>query len=80
MVVYLPRGGSRSYVDDKVSYADCVDGDLFSLLELNAMLKDLGYVKKVPMWYHFRAPDSDLYFGLHDLATHSDVRFLDLCV
>ena len=39
---------------------------------------EIGYKNKVPTFYHFRIPESDLDVGLHALANGQDLlKFLD---
>ncbi|KAL4581505.1 hypothetical protein LXL04_006027 [Taraxacum kok-saghyz] len=59
---------SRRYVDGTVDFFDYVDIDLFSVHELDAMVKELGYVERKGLNYHFLIPELDLDFGLLPLV------------
>ena len=55
------------------NYIDQVDVDLFSVIELNDMVKKIGYKKRNLMYYHFKIPNSNLDYGLQALGNDQDV-------
>ncbi|GJU97414.1 hypothetical protein Tco_1326685 [Tanacetum coccineum] len=72
----------RCYTNGTFNYVDFVDSDLFSVMELQEMLKTLGYpMKKNKMYYHFKIPNSNLDYGLQALGNDADVinlvRYID---
>ncbi|KAJ9546885.1 hypothetical protein OSB04_019428 [Centaurea solstitialis] len=70
--LFTKRPG-RQYIQGKISYVDLVDGDELSVHEINAMVKELGYTGKYPMYYHFLTPDCNLDVGLRALGNDQDV-------
>ncbi|GKB15557.1 hypothetical protein Tco_0849480 [Tanacetum coccineum] len=72
----------RCYTNGTFNYVDFVDSDLFSVMELQEMLKTLGYpMKKNKMYYHFKIPNSNLDYGLQAFGNDADVinlvRYID---
>ena len=64
----------RTYTNGKHNYVDFIDVDLFSVIELNDMVKMLGYKGKgCKMFYHWRVPNSELDYGLQALGGDMDV-------
>ncbi|KAL4573287.1 hypothetical protein LXL04_020087 [Taraxacum kok-saghyz] len=74
------KSRSRRYVDGTVDYFYYVDIDLFSVHELDAMVKELGYVERQGLNYHFLIPELDLDFGLLPLVIDGDVHALSTYV
>ncbi|KAJ9535292.1 hypothetical protein OSB04_un001609 [Centaurea solstitialis] len=70
--LFTKRPG-RQYIQGKISYVDLVDGDELSVHEINAMVKELGYTGKYPMYYHFLTLDCNLDVGLRALGNDQDV-------
>ena len=54
---------------------DRVDAEVFSVFELDKMVRQLGYTCKNegPLFYHYLRPMSDLDVGLYALACGEDV-------
>ncbi|GKB39857.1 mutator type transposase [Tanacetum coccineum] len=72
----------RCYTNGTFNYVDFVDADLFLVIELQEMLKTLGYKnKKNKMYYHFKIPNNNLDHGLQALGNDADVmnlvRYID---
>lgn len=63
----------KSYVGGETSYIDIVDGDEFSLHELDRMITKLGYPENLVIMYHYLDPTSDLNHGLRDFQTDAHV-------
>ncbi|GJZ76658.1 hypothetical protein Tco_0641330 [Tanacetum coccineum] len=62
----------RCYTNGTFNYVD-----LFSVIELQEMLKTLGYKnKKNKMYYHFKIPNNNLDHGLQALGNDADVMNL----
>ncbi|GJT78822.1 hypothetical protein Tco_1045547 [Tanacetum coccineum] len=79
MVVVEWKVRDYEYPIDK---PEAYDSDLFSVMELQEMLKTLGYpMKKNKMYYHFKIPNSNLDYGLQALGNDADVinlvRYID---
>ncbi|KAL4585030.1 hypothetical protein LXL04_009643 [Taraxacum kok-saghyz] len=74
------KSRSIRYVDGTVDYFDYVDIDLFSVHELDVMVKELGYVERQGLNYHFLIPELDLDFGLLPLLIDGDVHVLSTYV
>ncbi|CAI9280011.1 unnamed protein product [Lactuca saligna] len=53
-----------------------VDIEEFSVHEMDAIMKGLGYSFPPVIYYHFRLPKGDMNFGLHALGNNDDVRNL----
>nr|GEX29977.1 transposase, MuDR [Tanacetum cinerariifolium] len=67
----------RCYTNGTFNYVELVDVDLFSVIELQEMLKTLGYKnKKNKMYYHFKIPNNNLDHGLQALGNDADVMNL----
>ncbi|KAJ0507983.1 putative transposase, mutator type, transposase, MuDR, plant, MULE transposase [Helianthus annuus] len=66
----------RTYVKGEVMYVDRVDGDTFSVHEVDQMILELGYQKEQTICYHFRVPEGDMDSGLQALVNDDDVRKL----
>ncbi|KAJ9540608.1 hypothetical protein OSB04_027114 [Centaurea solstitialis] len=73
----------RRYERGKIHIVDLVDPDKFSVLELEEMMKEIGYKSPRPTYYHFVVPGKDLDYGLHALGSDRDViemlKFVDGC-
>ncbi|CAI9281987.1 unnamed protein product [Lactuca saligna] len=63
----------RKYVEGRLAFFDFVDTDLFSVHDLNDMIREIGYSKDDTMYYHYRIPILDLDFILKALGTDQDV-------
>ena len=62
------KSPGRKYIDGTVSYVDDVDIDLFSIHELDDMVRELGYKGEHIVYYH-----------LCILKFPSDYELLPLC-
>ncbi|KAJ9553771.1 hypothetical protein OSB04_017816 [Centaurea solstitialis] len=73
----------RRYERGKIHIVDLVDPDKFSVIELEEMMKEIGYKSPRPTYYHFVVPGKDLDYGLHALGSDRDViemlNFVDGC-
>nr|GEW91263.1 transposase, MuDR [Tanacetum cinerariifolium] len=72
----------RCYTNGTFNYVDFVDADLFSVIELQEMLKTIGYEnKKYKLYHHFKIPHNNLDYGLQALGNDADVinlvRYMD---
>ena len=67
------KSPGRKYVDGTVSYVDDVDTDLFSVHELDDMVRELGYKGEQTLYYHFCIPEFPLDYGLLPLGNDQDV-------
>lgn len=47
------------YIDGNISYVDMVDIDEFSVHQLNIVIKGLGYVVPLMIYYHLRISNCD---------------------
>ncbi|CAI9259243.1 unnamed protein product [Lactuca saligna] len=56
-----------------VTYVDMVDIEEFSIHEMDAIMKGLGYSIPPVIYYHFRVPKGDMHFGLRALGNDEDV-------
>lgn len=65
-----------SYVDGSIVYVDLVDIDEFSIHEMDAIMKGLGYSVPPVIYYHFLVPNGDFHFGLRPLGNDDDLRNL----
>ncbi|KAJ9565744.1 LOW QUALITY PROTEIN: hypothetical protein OSB04_001710 [Centaurea solstitialis] len=63
----------RRYERGKIHIVDLVGPDKFSVLELEGMMKEIGYKSPRPTYYHFVVPGKDLDYGLHALGSDRDV-------
>ncbi|GKE23175.1 hypothetical protein Tco_1434687 [Tanacetum coccineum] len=61
------------YVRGKLNYVGKIDMDLFNVDELHMFVKDLGYVPKQLMFYHYKLPGKSLDYGLRPLSCDADV-------
>ncbi|GJY90366.1 mutator type transposase [Tanacetum coccineum] len=59
------RGGKANWFED-------VDADSFSAIEVQTMVKDLGYVNK-DLQFYYKIPNSNLDIGLKPLSCEKDV-------
>ncbi|KAM1234908.1 hypothetical protein ACFX2J_004434 [Malus domestica] len=64
------------YVGGKVDFFDYCDKDFMSLLEVDDMVKELGY-ENVFMSNQYRIPGMEIRNGMKPLMTHSDV--INMC-
>ncbi|KAL4573250.1 hypothetical protein LXL04_020049 [Taraxacum kok-saghyz] len=71
---------SRRKVDGTIDFFNYVDTDLFSVHEVDAMVKELGYMEKKGLNYHFLILELDLDFGLLPLVIDGDVHALSIYV
>ncbi|PWA41172.1 transposase, MuDR, MULE transposase domain protein [Artemisia annua] len=60
------------YIGGKVNWVDDIDADLFSVVEVSNMMKELGY-ENAPMAYYYKKPTTDLDNGLTKLDIDKDV-------
>nr|KAJ0196117.1 hypothetical protein LSAT_V11C700366090 [Lactuca sativa] len=67
------KAPGRKYVDGVVAYADDVDTDLFSVHELDDMVRELGYKTELTLYYHLCIPEYPLDYGLMALGNDQDV-------
>nr|KAJ0220763.1 hypothetical protein LSAT_V11C200050740 [Lactuca sativa] len=67
------KAPGRKYVDGVVAYVDYVDTDLFSVHELDDMVRELGYKTEQTLYYHFCIPEYPLDYGLMPLGNDQDV-------
>nr|KAJ0219497.1 hypothetical protein LSAT_V11C300137670 [Lactuca sativa] len=65
-----------NYIDGTVTYVDMVDIEEFSVHEMDAIMKGLGYSVPPVIYYHFWLPKGDMHFGLRALGNDDDVRNL----
>ncbi|CAI9261810.1 unnamed protein product [Lactuca saligna] len=65
-----------NYIDGTVTYVDMVDIEEFSVHEMDAIMKGLGYSVPPVIYYHFRLPKGDMHFGPRALGNDDDVRNL----
>ncbi|CAI9289984.1 unnamed protein product [Lactuca saligna] len=66
----------RRYVGGSIDYIDYVDMDVFSVHELDDMMKEIGYINGEPIYYHFLIPEIEIDYGLLPLGNDSDVLLL----
>ena len=62
-----------NYIEGIVTYVDMVDIEEFSIHEMDAIMKGLGYSVLPVIYYHFRVPKGDMHFGLQALGNDDDV-------
>nr|KAJ0206345.1 hypothetical protein LSAT_V11C500238400 [Lactuca sativa] len=67
------KAPGRKYIDAVVAYVDDVDTDLFSVHELDDMVRELGYKTEQTLYYHFCIPEYPLEYGLMPLGNDQDV-------
>nr|GEV59727.1 hypothetical protein [Tanacetum cinerariifolium] len=60
------------YKDGKVNWVDTIDSDVFFVVEVNNMMKELGY-EKPSFDYYYKEPKNDLDNGLKKLSSDQDV-------
>ena len=70
------KSPGRRYVDGTIDYVDFVDIDVFSVHELDTMVREIGYVEGQTLYYHFLIPEVELDFGLLPLGNDGDVHVL----
>ncbi|GKB01820.1 hypothetical protein Tco_0829864 [Tanacetum coccineum] len=71
----IPAG--RVYVSGHVDIFDMVDIDMFTVIALNMMVVNLGYIgESKPLFYNYLRPLTSLDEGLYALACEEDVRCL----
>ncbi|GKC85323.1 hypothetical protein Tco_1141040 [Tanacetum coccineum] len=70
------------YKGGKVNWVDDIDSDIFSIVEVTSMTKELGY-ENPSMAYYYKKPNIDLDNGLTELAVDKDVcemlMYVDKC-
>ncbi|GJY60459.1 hypothetical protein Tco_0461116, partial [Tanacetum coccineum] len=64
------------YIGGKSNWFDDVDADTFSTIEVQTMVKDLGYIHTDLMLY-YKIPKLPLHNGLKSLACDKDV--MEMC-
>nr|KAJ0202464.1 hypothetical protein LSAT_V11C600303020 [Lactuca sativa] len=67
------KAPGRKYIDGIVAYVDDVDTDLFSVHELDDMVRELGYKTEQTLYYQFCIPEYPLDYGLMCLGNDQDV-------
>ncbi|GKC87320.1 hypothetical protein Tco_1147969 [Tanacetum coccineum] len=60
------------YKGRKVNWVDTIDSDVFSVVEVNTMMKELGY-EKPSFDYYYKEPKTDLDHRLKKLSSDQDV-------
>ncbi|GJV54814.1 mutator type transposase [Tanacetum coccineum] len=60
------------YKGGKVNWVDTIDSDVFSVVEVNNMMKELGY-EKPSFDYYYKEAKNDLDNGLKKLSSDQDV-------
>ncbi|GKC78900.1 hypothetical protein Tco_1129674, partial [Tanacetum coccineum] len=60
------------YKGGKVNWVDTIDSDVFSVVKVNTMMKELGY-EKPSFEYYYKEPNTDLDNGLKKLCNDQDV-------
>ncbi|CAI9269081.1 unnamed protein product [Lactuca saligna] len=70
---FFTKFPGRKYIEGRLSFFDFVDTDLFSVHDLNDMIREIGYSKDDTMYYHYRIPNLDLDFRLKALGNDQDV-------
>ncbi|KAL4592740.1 hypothetical protein LXL04_005744 [Taraxacum kok-saghyz] len=63
----------RKYKNGNVAYFDFVDIDLFSVHDINEMVRDIGYLTETPLFYQYCKPNICLDYGLMLLGNDQDV-------
>ncbi|KAL4566631.1 hypothetical protein LXL04_030751 [Taraxacum kok-saghyz] len=63
----------RKYKNGNVAYFDFVDIDLFSVHDINEMVRDIGYLTETPLFYQYCKPNICLDYGLMPLGNDQDV-------
>ncbi|CAI9267001.1 unnamed protein product [Lactuca saligna] len=66
----------RRYIGGSIDYVDYVDMDVFSVHELDDMLKEIGYINSELIYYHFLIPEIEIDYGLLPLGNDSDILLL----
>nr|KAJ0225045.1 hypothetical protein LSAT_V11C100021880 [Lactuca sativa] len=64
------------YINGQVRYVDVVEIDEFYVLELDLMMRQIGYDGTQIMYYLFRLPNEGFDFGLRALGNDDDVHNL----
>nr|GEU99329.1 hypothetical protein [Tanacetum cinerariifolium] len=60
------------YKGGKVNWVDAIDSDVFFVVEVNTMMKEIGY-EKPSFDYYYKEPKNDLDNGLKKLSSDQDV-------
>nr|GEV22274.1 transposase, mutator type [Tanacetum cinerariifolium] len=60
------------YKGGKVNWVDTIDSDVFSIVEVNNIMKELGY-EKPSFDYYYKEPKNDFDNGLKKLSSDQDV-------
>ncbi|GJS31285.1 probable protein arginine N-methyltransferase 3, partial [Tanacetum coccineum] len=60
------------YKGGKVNWVNDIDSDIFSIVEVTSMMKELRY-KNLSTTYYYKKPNTDLDNGLRELAVVKDV-------
>ncbi|KAL4565821.1 hypothetical protein LXL04_029927 [Taraxacum kok-saghyz] len=58
----------RKYKNGNVAYFDFVDIDIFSVHDINEMVRYIGYLTKTPLFYQYCKPNICLDYGLMPLG------------
>ncbi|KAD5318223.1 hypothetical protein E3N88_18169 [Mikania micrantha] len=64
----------RRYVNSKINYVDMIGCDEFSVCEVNAMIRELGYSHDEIIYFHYMVPGQNLDYGLQPLVNDNDVQ------
>nr|KAJ0187222.1 hypothetical protein LSAT_V11C900482450 [Lactuca sativa] len=65
----------RKYINGKMKYIDGIDSDLFSVHDMDGMMKLLDCMEPgKSIYYHFKRPTWDLDFGLYALGCDEDIN------
>ncbi|CAI9261470.1 unnamed protein product [Lactuca saligna] len=62
-----------NYIEGTVTYVDMVDIEEFSIHEMDAIMKGLGYSVPPVIYYDFRVLKGDMHFGPRALGNDDDV-------
>ncbi|GJT57276.1 mutator type transposase [Tanacetum coccineum] len=71
MVVPFTSPRMIRYKGGKVNWVDDIDSDIFSIVEVTSMMKELGY-QNLCMAYYYKKPNTDVDNGLTELAIDKD--------
>nr|GEX59563.1 transposase, MuDR [Tanacetum cinerariifolium] len=61
------------YKSGKVNWVDAIDSDVYSVVEVNTMMKEIGYEKPLFDYYYYKEPKNDLDNELKKLSSDQDV-------
>ncbi|KAL4588010.1 hypothetical protein LXL04_000888 [Taraxacum kok-saghyz] len=69
----LHQGPGSKYKNGNVAYFDFVDIDIFSVHDINEMVRDIGYLTETPLFYQYCKPNICLDYELMPLGNDQDV-------